>query len=135
MLRLALALGPSLLAAPVAAASVDGIEIHSTVEGAGPKTVIFVHGWTCDQSSWAGQLPAFDDEYRVVTLDYPGHVAAPALSVFAGGPGFGNTEATKEVVPNWSSEKFGDNGHFLMMEDPARFNAVLRAFLEQRARF
>ena len=270
MLRLALALSLSLLAAPAAAASVDGIEIHSTVAGAGPKTVILVHGWTCDESSWAGQVPAFDDDYRVVTLDLPGHgkseapapdgfsmdlfaraveavrqevgadkvvlvghsmgavvireyaldypehvaglvavdgpldmrpfkdfpgfgpltrearttmiesmfvpatlpelraqilammlgaaettavgasramfdpqlqaqaaqtIAAPALGVFAGGEGFGNTDATKEVVPNWSSAKFDGTGHFLMMEDPARFNAALSAFLEQRAQF
>ncbi len=271
MLRTAFAASLALLlAAPAAAASVDGREIHSTVAGAGPKTVIFVHGWTCDESSWAGQVPAFDDDYRVVTLDLPGHgrstapaadgfsmdlfaraveavrqevgadkvvlvghsmgavvireyaldypahvaglvavdgpldvrpfkdfpgfgpltpearkqmvesmfvpatspevreqvlammlgaaeatavgasaamfspalqvqagetIAAPALSVFAGGPGFGNTEATREVVPDWTQEKFADNGHFLMMEDPARFNAVLRTFLEQRAKF
>jgi len=269
MLRMALALGLSLfLAAPAAAASVDGLEIHSTVEGAGPKTVIFVHGWTCDESSWAGQVPAFDDDYRVVTLDLPGHgkseapapggfsmdlfaraveavrqevgadkvvlvghsmgaavireyaldypahvaglvavdgpldmrplkdfpgfgpltretrttliegmfvpatspelraqilammlgapeataagamaamfdpvnqsdrtISAPALSVFAGNSNFANTEATKELVPDWTQEKFAGTGHFLMMEDPARFNAVLETFLEQRAQF
>ncbi len=269
MLRMALALGFSaLFAAPAAAASVDGIQIHSTVEGTGPKTVIFVHGWTCDESSWAGQVPAFHDDYRVVTLDLPGHgesgapasdgfsidlfakaveavrqevgadkvvlvchsmgaavireyaldypehvaglvavdgpldmrplanfpgfgpltretrtnliesmfvpttspelraqilammlgapdataagamaamfdpvnqssrtIAAPALSVFAGNSNFANTEATKELLPDWTEEKFAGTGHFLMMEDPARFNAVLRTFLEQRARF
>jgi pimeloyl-ACP methyl ester carboxylesterase len=59
-------------AAPVSAASVDGIEIHSSSAGAGP-TLVFVHGWTCDSSSWEGQVPAFADEYRVVTIDLPGH--------------------------------------------------------------
>jgi pimeloyl-ACP methyl ester carboxylesterase len=62
-------------------------------------------------------------------------IAAPSLSVFAGNSNFANTEATREVVPDWAQEKFAGTGHFLMMEDPARFNAALRTFLEQRARF
>ena len=47
--------------------------------------MIFVHGWTCDESSWAGQVPAFDDDYRVVTLDLPGHgkSEAPAPDGFS----------------------------------------------------
>ena len=34
---------------------------------------MFVHGWTCDSSSWTGQVPAFAKKYRVITLDLPGH--------------------------------------------------------------
>jgi pimeloyl-ACP methyl ester carboxylesterase len=55
------------------AASVDGVPIHSTVRGSGPKTIVFVHGWTCDESSWRDQLPFFEKNYRVITLDLPGH--------------------------------------------------------------
>lgn len=55
------------------AASVDGIPIHSTVRGKGAKTIVFVHGWTCDESSWRQQVPFFDRNYRVITLDLPGH--------------------------------------------------------------
>jgi pimeloyl-ACP methyl ester carboxylesterase len=61
------------LAAPLSAASVDGIKIHSTSAGAGKTTIVFVHGWTCDSSSWAGQVPALTVKYRVITLDLPGH--------------------------------------------------------------
>jgi pimeloyl-ACP methyl ester carboxylesterase len=61
------------LASYAAAASVDGVSIHSTTHGSGPKTVIFVHGWTCDESSWTEQVPAFEKNYRVITLDLPGH--------------------------------------------------------------
>jgi pimeloyl-ACP methyl ester carboxylesterase len=61
------------LAAPTWAASVDGIAIHSTVRGSGPRTVVFVHGWTCDESSWQNQVPFFEKDYRVITLDLPGH--------------------------------------------------------------
>jgi pimeloyl-ACP methyl ester carboxylesterase len=62
----------SLFAWPLSAASVDGIEIHSTAAGTGP-TIVFVHGWTCDSSSWDAQVPAFAGDYRVITLDLPGH--------------------------------------------------------------
>lgn len=65
-----LALSFSVLAS---AASVDGVSIHSTVRGSGPKTIVFVHGWTCDESSWLEQVPFFEKNYRVITLDLPGH--------------------------------------------------------------
>jgi pimeloyl-ACP methyl ester carboxylesterase len=58
---------------PAAAASVDGLKIRSAVKGRGEQTVIFVHGWTCDSSSWAAQVPELSRKYRVVTLDLPGH--------------------------------------------------------------
>ena len=54
------------------AANVDGANIHWTSTGSGPA-IIFVHGWTCDESSWQGQVPAFSKQYRVITLDLPGH--------------------------------------------------------------
>jgi pimeloyl-ACP methyl ester carboxylesterase len=269
MLRLALAFALSLLmAAPAAAARVGDIEIHSTVQGEGPKTIVFVHGWTCDASSWSGQIAEFAKDYRVVTLDLPGHggsgapgqgefsmklfadaieavraevgadkvvlvghsmgaavirqyafdhpehvaglvavdgpldmrpmasfpgfgpltpetrktviesmfvpattpelraqilammlgapeatavgamnamldpknqsdrkIMAPALSIFAGTSNFADDGAILELVPNHASAKFAGTGHFLMMEDPARFNTALKAFVEQRARF
>lgn len=60
------------LAIPAQAASVNGLNIHYSVKGEG-KTVIFVHGWTCDERSWSGQVPEFSKNYRVITLDLPGH--------------------------------------------------------------
>jgi pimeloyl-ACP methyl ester carboxylesterase len=55
------------------AASADGIQIHYTATGKGPKTVILIHGYTCDESTWVSQVPALSEKYRVVTLDLPGH--------------------------------------------------------------
>jgi pimeloyl-ACP methyl ester carboxylesterase len=52
---------------------VDGLNIHSSITGKGSKTVILVHGYTCDESTWTEQVPALAKEYRVVTLDLPGH--------------------------------------------------------------
>jgi sigma-B regulation protein RsbQ len=54
-------------------ATVDGISIHSSSYGAGPRTVILVHGWTCDDTTWEAQVPALSKQYRVITLDLPGH--------------------------------------------------------------
>jgi pimeloyl-ACP methyl ester carboxylesterase len=61
-----------LLAQTATAATVDGAKIQSSSVGTGP-TIVFVHGWTCDSSSWAGQVPAFASDHRVITLDLPGH--------------------------------------------------------------
>jgi len=63
----------AVLAVPVSAATVDGLNVHSTTTGRGPATIVFVHGWTCDESSWQSQVPAFATKYRVITVDLPGH--------------------------------------------------------------
>jgi len=55
------------------AASVDGVPLHWTSSGSGPQTLMLVHGWTCDDSSWNAQVPALMGKYRVLTLDLPGH--------------------------------------------------------------
>src|SRR5687768_4790461 len=60
------------LAGPSAAATVDGATIHWTSRGSGGPAVIFVHGWTCDGTSWEGQVPAISRSHRVITLDLPG---------------------------------------------------------------
>jgi sigma-B regulation protein RsbQ len=62
-----------ILATSVSAATVDGIPLHSTISGKGPKTVILVHGWTCDGTSWQSQVPELAKNFRVITLDLPGH--------------------------------------------------------------
>jgi pimeloyl-ACP methyl ester carboxylesterase len=69
---LALLLATS-LATALSAATVDGIKIHSSTAGKGPKTVILVHGWTCDETTWNAQVPELSKEFRVITLDLPGH--------------------------------------------------------------
>jgi sigma-B regulation protein RsbQ len=68
-----LVLSLSLSTASLSAANVDGLKIHSSVTGQGPNTVILVHGWTCDETTWTEQVPALAKQYRVLTLDLPGH--------------------------------------------------------------
>jgi pimeloyl-ACP methyl ester carboxylesterase len=62
-----------ILSLSLSAASVDGLTIHSTTTGKGPNTVFLVHGWTCDETTWTEQVPALAKQYRVITLDLPGH--------------------------------------------------------------
>jgi len=78
-------LGLLALTRAASAANVDGADVHWTSAGSGAQTVIFVHGWTCDDSSWSAQVPAFSARYRVITLDLPGHgkSAAPAGGKFS----------------------------------------------------
>src|SRR5690349_18059253 len=75
-----------LILAPLSAASVDGLKLHSASAGTG-NAIIFVHGWTCDSTSWAAQVPEFAKKYRVLTLDLPGHgqSAGPADGKFSVG--------------------------------------------------
>ena len=53
--------------------SEDGLTIYYDVRGEGDKTLVFVHGWRCDRSSWQAQTEAFAKTYRVVTVDLGGH--------------------------------------------------------------
>lgn len=61
------------VASTLSAAAVDGLNIHYTVTGTASKTVILVHGYTCDETTWTEQVPALASQYRVITLDLPGH--------------------------------------------------------------
>jgi sigma-B regulation protein RsbQ len=43
-----------------------------TITGSGPTTLVFAHGFGCDQVVWRFMAPAFADRYRVVTFDLTG---------------------------------------------------------------
>jgi pimeloyl-ACP methyl ester carboxylesterase len=79
------AIAAGALARAASGANVDGANVHWTSAGSGAQTIIFVHGWTCDDSSWRAQVPALSAKYRVITLDLPGHgkSAAPADGKFS----------------------------------------------------
>jgi len=42
------------------------------ITGSGERTILFAHGYGCDQTMWRFVAPAFQDEYRVVLFDYVG---------------------------------------------------------------
>ena len=68
--------------APPRWASLDGHRIHYRVLGAGPRTLVFVHGWTGSLAMWRLQAPVFAAKgFRVIALDLPGHGASDAPEV------------------------------------------------------
>ena len=72
--------------------SKDGVSITYTVYGNQEDVLLFVHGWTCDQTYWRAQIPFFSKQYRVVTLDLGGH----------GNSSIGNRK-------EWTMERFAED--------------------------
>ncbi len=67
-------------------ALVDGRKVHYSSYGRSAKTLVLVHGWTCDETFWASNIPGLSKRYRVLTVDLPGHGqsdAAPEYSMDA----------------------------------------------------
>jgi pimeloyl-ACP methyl ester carboxylesterase len=62
--------------APLLTATVDGHRVAYRAAGLGGPTLVFVHGWACDMTSWKYQFPAFAKTHRVIALDLPGHGAS-----------------------------------------------------------
>jgi sigma-B regulation protein RsbQ len=42
------------------------------ISGKGLKTLLFAHGFGCDQNVWRYVIPAFENEYNIVLFDYVG---------------------------------------------------------------
>lgn len=42
------------------------------VSGKGKKTILFAHGFGCDQNMWRFIIPAFQDDYQIILFDYVG---------------------------------------------------------------
>ncbi len=45
---------------------------HVRIIGSGAKTILFAHGFGCDQNMWRFVVPAFQNEYRVLLFDHIG---------------------------------------------------------------
>lgn len=54
-------------------AKLDGKDVYYETNGNGAKTVVMIHGWTCDHTFWSAQVPTFSRQYKVIALDLPGH--------------------------------------------------------------
>lgn len=50
--------------------------IHSETGGQGTPTLLFVHGWCTDSTSWRYQRAQFESSHQVVTCDLRGHGAS-----------------------------------------------------------
>jgi pimeloyl-ACP methyl ester carboxylesterase len=55
------------------ARSTDGVRIAYEVRGKGSLALVFVHGWSCNRSFWAGQMEPFSRQFTVVAIDLAGH--------------------------------------------------------------
>src|SRR4030095_15170552 len=53
--------------------AIDGVPIHYSVQGKGEPALVLIHCWSCDRNLWDNQVPVFAKQYRVVTIDLPGH--------------------------------------------------------------
>jgi sigma-B regulation protein RsbQ len=49
-----------------------GLRNNVTVSGTGPVTLVFAHGFGCDQVVWRFMAPAFEARYRVIAFDLVG---------------------------------------------------------------
>jgi len=48
------------------------IRNNVTVTGTGDQTLVFAHGFGCDQHMWRFVAPSFEDAYRIVLFDHVG---------------------------------------------------------------
>jgi pimeloyl-ACP methyl ester carboxylesterase len=67
----------------------NAVFISYSSYGEGPLTLLFVHGWSINQTYWSNQVEELSSDYRIVTVDLPGFGES------------GNNRA------NWSIEKYG----------------------------
>lgn len=51
----------------------EGSKVHYTDYGAGENALVFVHGWSCDETFWARQALSLGVKFHVITIDLPGH--------------------------------------------------------------
>ncbi|MBB5062477.1 alpha/beta hydrolase [Granulicella mallensis] len=42
------------------------------ISGSGPTTMMFAHGYGCDQNMWRGVVPSFENDHKIVLFDYVG---------------------------------------------------------------
>jgi sigma-B regulation protein RsbQ len=50
----------------------NNVTVTGRDAGSGARTMVFAHGYGCDQNMWRYVAPAFEDEYRVVLFDHVG---------------------------------------------------------------
>lgn len=52
---------------------INGVPIHYQIRGQGSETIIFAHGLLWSEKIFDNQINAFQDRYRCISFDFPGH--------------------------------------------------------------
>jgi pimeloyl-ACP methyl ester carboxylesterase len=71
----------------------DGTKLAYEESGAGEPPFVFVHGWTCDHTSFAPQVEHFERGHRVLAVDLRGHGESDAPGQDYTIPGFADDVA------------------------------------------
>jgi len=64
---------PAIRQGPHVYTAADGVDVPYVVHGVGEVTLVMVHCWMCEGSFWDAQVEPLTEQYRVITLDLPGH--------------------------------------------------------------
>src|SRR5438445_5937967 len=48
-------------------------KVHYVTQGAGPHTLVLIHGWSCNAGFWREQIPVLPGRARLILIDLPGH--------------------------------------------------------------
>jgi pimeloyl-ACP methyl ester carboxylesterase len=51
---------------------INGVQIHYTIQGQGPETIVFAHGLLWSEKIFENQISAFQGRYRCVAFDFRG---------------------------------------------------------------
>jgi pimeloyl-ACP methyl ester carboxylesterase len=51
----------------------DGVNLRYLDTGTGEPALVFIHGWSCNQSMWGDQVEAFAPKHRIIAVDLRGH--------------------------------------------------------------
>jgi sigma-B regulation protein RsbQ len=78
-----------------------------SVRGAGERTIVFGHGFGCDQNMWRFVAPAFEQDFETVTFDHVG----------AGGSDLGAYDKTKYSSLSGYADDLIEIGRELELED------------------
>jgi sigma-B regulation protein RsbQ len=85
--------------------------VHAS--GAGPATMVFAHGFGCDQSMWRFLLPSFADRFRTIAFDLVGSggsdLAAYDLDKYA--TLHGHADDLLEILDEFAGEPVVFVGH------------------------
>lgn len=52
---------------------INGLKLNYWEEGSGPKTLLFIHGFTGNVEEWYFQFEFFKKDYKVIAIDLRGH--------------------------------------------------------------